>query len=31
MEQIGREEINEHEFYIRFICSVDEEEDKEET
>jgi|TARA_R100000501_G_scaffold13385_1_gene24515 hypothetical protein len=21
MEQIGREEINEHEIYIRFICS----------
>ena len=31
MEQIGREEINEHEIYIRFICSVDEEEDKQET
>ena len=25
MENIGREEINEHEIYIRFICSVDEE------
>ena len=24
MENIGREEINEHEIYIRFICSVDE-------
>ena len=32
MEQIGKEEINEHEIYIRFICSVDEEEsDKQET
>ena len=31
MEEIGREEINEHEIYIRFICSVDEEEDKQET
>ena len=25
MENIGREETNEHEIYIRFICSVDEE------
>ena len=25
MENIGREEVNEHEIYIRFICSVDEE------
>ena len=25
MENIGREEINEHEIYIRFICSVDKE------
>ena len=32
MEEIGRKEINEHEIYIRFICSVDKEEpDKQET
>ena len=31
MEEIGREEINEHEIYIRFICSVYEEEPKQET
>jgi len=32
MEEIGREEINEHEIYIRFICSVDEDKsDKQET
>ena len=26
MEEIGREEINDHEIYIRFICGSDEEE-----
>ena len=32
MEEIGREEINKHEIYIRFICSVDEDKsDKQET
>ena len=32
MEEIGREEINEHEIYIRFICSIDEDKsDKQET
>ena len=32
MEEIGREQINEHEIYIRFICSVyEEEESKQET
>ena len=32
MEEIGRKEINEHEIYIRFICSVDKEElNKQET
>ena len=31
MEEIGRKEINEHEIYIRFICSVDEEEEKQDT
>ena len=32
MEEIGREEINSYEIYIRFICSVDKEEsDKQET
>ena len=31
MEEIGREEINEHEIYIRFICSVDVEEEKQDT
>ena len=32
MEEIGRKEINEHEIYIRFICSVDKKEpDKQET
>ena len=32
MEEIGRKEINEHEIYIRFICSIDEDEsDKQET
>ena len=31
MEQIGREEINEHEIYIRFICSPENESIEEET
>ena len=31
MEQIGREEINEHEIYIRFICSPENESVEEET
>jgi hypothetical protein len=32
MKEIGRKEINEHEIYIRFICSVDKDEsDKQET
>ena len=32
MEEIGRKEINEHEIYIRFICSLSEEEpDKQDT
>ena len=31
MEQIGREEINEHEIYIRFICSPENELIEEET
>ena len=32
VEEIGRKEINEHEIYIRFICSVDEDKsDKQET
>ena len=26
MEEIGREEINDHEIYIRFICGLSEEE-----
>ena len=26
MEEIGREEINDHEIYIRFICGSDEKE-----
>ena len=32
MEEIGREEINKHEIYIRFICSPENKEpDKQET
>ena len=31
MEQIGREEINEHEIYIRFICSPENEPIEEDT
>ena len=32
MEEIGRKEINEHEIYIRFICSPENKEpDKQET
>ena len=32
MEEIGKEEVNEYEIYIRFICSVDKEElNKQET
>jgi hypothetical protein len=31
MEQIGREEINEHEIYIRFICSPENESIEEDT
>ena len=31
MEQIGKEEINEHEIYIRFICSPENESIEEET
>ena len=27
MEEIGREETNEHEIYIRFICALDKEEE----
>ena len=31
MEEIGREEINKHEIYIRFICGLNEEEPEQET
>jgi hypothetical protein len=31
MEQIGREEINEYEIYIRFICSPENEPIEEDT
>ena len=31
MEEIGRKEINEHEIYIRFICSPENESIEEET
>ena len=31
MEEIGREEINEHEIYIRFICSPESESTEEDT
>ncbi len=31
MEKIGREEINEHEIYIRFICSPENEPVEEDT